>query len=71
MNLVEPIQRGLNWLSTPHYVRARLDMQTRPVQQLPLEAEIVYCTISQGGVELKFPVTVMLLPKGVSPVRGG
>lgn len=71
MNLVEPIQRGLNWLSTPHYVRARLDMETRPVRQLPVDVEIVYCTISQGAAALKFPVTMMLLPKGVSPIKSG
>jgi hypothetical protein len=69
MNLVESIQRGLNWLATPHYLEPRLDMETRPIRQTPLEMEVVYCTISGGNAMLKFPMTMMILPTGSSPVR--
>jgi hypothetical protein len=69
MNLVESIQRRLKWLASPHYLRTRLDMETRPIQQMPLELEIVYCTISHGEAMLKFPVTMLILPTGSSPVR--
>lgn len=69
MNLVESIQRGLNWLATPHYVKPHLDMETRPIRRTPLEMEVVYCTISGGNATLKFPVTMMILPMGSSPVR--
>jgi hypothetical protein len=69
MNLVESIQRGLNWLATPRYLRTHLEMETRPIQQMPLELEIVYCTITKGEAVLKFPMTLMILPKGTSPVR--
>lgn len=44
-------------------------METRPIAQLPLEMEIVYCTISGGGAALKFPLTMLFLPTGASPVR--
>jgi hypothetical protein len=70
MHLVESIQRGLNWLATPHYLEPRLDMETRRIRQTPLEMEVVYCTISGGNATLKFPVTMMILPTGSSPVRG-
>ncbi|GLE53466.1 hypothetical protein [Mycobacterium montefiorense] len=69
MNLVDSIQRGLNWLATPHYLEPHLEMETRPIRQAPLEMEIVYCTLSRGSATLKFPVTMMILPTGASPVR--
>ena len=69
MNLVESIQRGLNRLTTPHYLKPHLEMETRPIRQTPLELEIVYCTISSGSAALKFPVTMLVLPTGASPIR--
>jgi hypothetical protein len=69
MNLVQSIQRGLNWLATPHYLEPRLDMQTRPIRQTPLEMEVLYGTISSGNVTLKFPLAMLLLPTGASPIR--
>jgi hypothetical protein len=69
MNLVESIERRLKWLASPHYLQARLDMETRPIQQMRLELEIVYCTISRGETMLKFPVTMLVLPTGSSPIR--
>ncbi|OBA58699.1 hypothetical protein A5647_19760 [Mycobacterium sp. 1100029.7] len=69
MNLVESLKRGLNWLTTPHYIEPRLDMETRPFRRMPLELEIVYCSISKGDATVKFPMTMMVLPKGSSPVQ--
>jgi hypothetical protein len=69
MNVVESIQRGLNWLATPHYLRTHLDMETRPLGQTGLELEIVSCTISTGTAVLKFPMTMLILPTGTSPIR--
>ncbi|MCV7410728.1 hypothetical protein AWC05_02065 [Mycobacterium florentinum] len=69
MNLVESIHRGLNWLATPHYLEPHLEMETRPIGHTPLEMEIVYCAFAGGGATLKFPVTMMILPAGASPVR--
>jgi hypothetical protein len=69
MNLVESLKRSLNWLATPHYIEPRLEMETRPFQRLPLELEIVFCSLSKGDATLKFPMTMMVLPKGSSPVR--
>jgi hypothetical protein len=69
MNLVESIQRGINWLATPHRLEPRLDMETRPIRPTPLEMEIVFCTISSGSAALKFPMSMLILPTGASPVR--
>jgi hypothetical protein len=69
MNLVESIERRLKWLASQHYLQARLDMETRPIQQMRLELETVYCTISRGETMLKFPVTMLILPTGSSPIR--
>lgn len=69
MNLVQSIRRGLNWLATPHYLEPRLDMQTRPIGQTSLELEVVYGTISSGKATLKFPLTMLILPTGASPIR--
>jgi hypothetical protein len=69
MNLVDSIHRGLNWLATPHYLKPRLDMETRPIRPTPLEMEIVFCTISSGNAALKFPMSMLILPTGASPVR--
>jgi hypothetical protein len=66
--VVESIQRGLNWLAAPHYLEPHLGMETRPIRQTPLEMEVVYCTISRGSAMLKFPMTMMILPTGSSPV---
>lgn len=69
MSVVESIQRGLNWLATPHHLEPHLEMETRPIAKLPLEMEIVYCTISGSGAALKFPLTMLFLATGASPVR--
>ena len=70
--LTEEGRRGLSPLFWSHinpYGRFRLDMETRPIQQMRLELETVYCTISRGETMLKFPVTMLILPTGSSPIR--
>ncbi|BBY24017.1 hypothetical protein [Mycobacterium stomatepiae] len=69
MNLVESIQRGISWLATPHYLNPHLEMQTRPIGRTALEMEIVSCAFAGGGATLKFPVAMLILPAGASPVR--
>lgn len=69
MKLIESIERGLNWLATPHYLKPRLEMETRAIGQTPLEMEIVYCTITRGAAMVKLPLSMLILPTWASPVR--
>jgi hypothetical protein len=71
MNLVESIERTLDWLSTPKYLPGRLEMQTQRGKRL--EMEIVSLTIRvpiPGGAKLRIPVFMMIMPIGSSPIEG-
>ena len=65
MNLVELIERSLDWLATPQHLPGRLEMQTQ--RGRCLQMEIVSFAIdmpSAGGVMLRFPVFMMIMPVG-------
>ena len=71
MNLVESIERSLDWLATPKHLPGRLEMQTQRGRRL--EMEIVSFAIHMpiaGGVMLRFPVFMMIMPVGSSPIQG-
>jgi hypothetical protein len=71
MNLVQSIERGLDWLKTPKRLPGRLEMETQRGKRL--EMEVVSFAIRMpvaGGATLKFPVFVMIMPAGSSPIEG-
>lgn len=71
MNLVQAIERGLKWLSTPRHLPGRLEMQTQRGKRL--EMEVVSYTIRvpiPGGAVVSLPVFVMIMPAGSSPIDG-
>jgi hypothetical protein len=71
MNLVESIERSLDWLSTPKRLPGRLEMQTQRWKRL--EMEIVSFAIrvpTPGGAMLRIPVFMMVMPAGSSPIEG-
>jgi hypothetical protein len=71
MNLVESIERGLDWLSTPKRFPGRLEMETQRGKRL--ELEVVSFAIRMpiaGGVLLRLPVFMMIMPVGSSPIQG-
>ena len=71
MNLVESIERGLDWLASPKRLPGRLEMETQRGRRL--ELEVVSFAIRMpvaGGVLLKLPVFVMIMPVGSSPIQG-
>ena len=70
MNLVESIERGLEWLAAPKRLPGRLEMETQRGRRL--ELEVVSFTVRApiaGGFTLKVPVFMMVLPRGSSPVQ--
>jgi len=71
MNLVESIERGLEWLSTPRWIPGRLEMETQRGKRL--EIEIVSFTVRvpiPGGAKVRIPVFVAIMPAGSSPIQG-
>jgi len=69
MNLVESIERSLDWLSTPKRL-GRLEMQTQRGKHL--ETETVSLTIRvpiAGGAMLRIPVFMRVMPIGSSPIQ--
>ncbi|MGV0837950.1 hypothetical protein [Mycolicibacterium thermoresistibile] len=71
MNLVESVERGLNWLASPKRLPGRLEMETQRGKRL--ELEVVSLAIRApvaGGVTLRFPVFFMVMPRGSSPIEG-
>lgn len=71
MNVVESLERGLEWLKTPKTLPARLEMETQRGRRL--ELEVVSFAIRMpiaGRPTLRLPVFVMLLPAGSSPIDG-
>ncbi|ANO05897.1 hypothetical protein [Mycobacteroides immunogenum] len=71
MNVVESIERGLDWLSTPKRLPGRLEMETRRGRRLELEVVSVAIRLPIiTGAMLRLPVFVMLMPAGSSPIEG-
>ncbi|MDH6195684.1 hypothetical protein M2272_002324 [Mycobacterium frederiksbergense] len=71
MNLLESIERGLDWLATPKRLPGHLEMETQRGKRL--ELEVVSFAIRMpvgGGIKLRVPVFVMLMPSGSSPLEG-
>ncbi|MDF3336804.1 hypothetical protein P3H80_05195 [Mycolicibacterium septicum] len=70
MSLLESIERGLDWLATPKRLPGHLEMETQRGRRL--ELEVVSLAIRMpvgGGVKLKVPVFVMVMPAGSSALR--
>lgn len=71
MNLVESIERGLDWLTSPKHLPGRLEMETQRGKRL--ELEVVSFTVRMpvaGGAVMRIPVFFMLMPAGSSPMEG-
>ncbi|MGA5535148.1 hypothetical protein [Mycolicibacterium nivoides] len=70
MSLLESIERGLDWLATPKRLPGHLEMETQRGKRL--ELEVVSLAIRMpvgGGVKLKLPVFVMVVPAGSSALQ--
>ena len=71
MNLVESIERSLDWLSTPKHLPGRLEMQTQRGKRLEMEIVSVAIRVPiPGGAMLRIPVFMMIMPIGSSPIEG-
>lgn len=71
MNVVESIERGLDWLATPRQLPGRLEMETRRGRRLELEVVSVAIRLPiLNGAVVRLPVFVMLMPAGSSPIDG-
>ncbi|MBB4852732.1 hypothetical protein HNP40_000098 [Mycobacteroides chelonae] len=71
MNVVESIERGLDWLATPRHLPGRLEMETRRGRRLELEVVSVAIRLPiLSGATVRLPVFVMLMPAGSSPIDG-
>ena len=71
MNVVESIERGLDWLATPRQLPGRLEMETRRGKRLELEVVSVAIRLPiLNGAVVRLPVFVMLMPAGSSPLEG-
>jgi hypothetical protein len=71
MSLVETIERGLSWLSTPRWIPGRLEMETQRGKRL--EMEIVSYSMRvpiPGGAKVSIPVFITVMPAGSSPIQG-
>ncbi|AEV70937.1 hypothetical protein MycrhN_0294 [Mycolicibacterium rhodesiae NBB3] len=71
MNLVESIERGLEWLSKPRWIPGRLEMETQRGKRL--ELEIVSFTVRvpiPSGAKVRIPIFVAIMPVGSSPIQG-
>ncbi|MBN3512143.1 hypothetical protein [Mycolicibacterium nivoides] len=70
MSLLESIERGLDWLATPKRLPGHLEMETQRGKRV--ELEVVSLAIRMpvgGGVKLKLPVFVMVVPAGSSALQ--
>ncbi|CAJ1587146.1 hypothetical protein [[Mycobacterium] wendilense] len=67
MNLVESIERGLDWLAAPKRLPGRLEMETQRGRRLELEVVSFTVRAPVGGVTVKIPLFMMVLPRGTSP----
>lgn len=71
MNLVESIERGLDWLAEPKRLPGRFEMETQRGRRL--ELEVVSFALRMpiaGGVTMRIPVFLMVMPAGSSPIEG-
>lgn len=71
MNLVQSIERGLDWLAAPKRLPGRLEMETQRGKRL--ELEVVSFAVRMpiaGGVVVRVPLFFMLMPRGSSPIEG-
>lgn len=71
MNLVQSIERGLDWLAAPKRLPGRLEMETQRGKRL--ELEVVSFTVRMpiaGGAVVRVPLFFMLMPRGSSPIEG-
>ncbi|MGV9800281.1 hypothetical protein ACWDTP_19765 [Mycobacterium sp. NPDC003449] len=68
MNLVDSIERGLDWLAAPKHLPGRLEMETQRGKRLELEVVSFAIRMPIAGAQLRFPVFVMLMPRGSSPL---
>ena len=69
MNL-ESIERGLDWLKSPKYLPGRLEMETQRGRRLELEIISFKLRVPIAGLVLKFPIFMMFMPAGSSPIHG-
>jgi hypothetical protein len=71
MNLVDSIQRGLDWLATPKQLPGRWEMQTQRGRRMEMEVvSFAIRTPIAGGTTLRIPVFLMFMPAGSSPIEG-
>ncbi|MUM16832.1 hypothetical protein FZI91_05485 [Mycobacterium sp. CBMA271] len=71
MNVVESIERGLDWLATPRHLPGRLEMETRRGRRLELEVVSLAIRLPIGdGAVVRIPVFMMVMPAGSSPIDG-
>lgn len=66
----EAIERGLDWLKSPKYLPGRLEMETQRGRRLEMEIVSFKLRIPIAGAVLKFPVFMMIMPAGSSPIHG-
>lgn len=70
MNLLESIERGLDWLATPKRLPGHLEMETQRGKRLELEVVSLAIRMPVGsGVKLRLPVFVMVMPAGSSALQ--
>lgn len=70
MNLVESIERSLDWLSTPKHLPGRLEMQTQRGKHLETETVSLAIRVPiAGGAMLRIPVFMRVMPIGSSPIQ--
>ncbi|KUI15626.1 hypothetical protein AU192_07100 [Mycobacterium lehmannii] len=71
MNVIQAIERGLKWLSTPRYIPGRLEMQTQRGKRLEMEVVSFAIRIPiPGGAVVSIPVFFTIMPAGSSPIEG-
>jgi hypothetical protein len=70
MKLVESIERGLEWLSTPRWIPGRLEMETQRGKRLEIEVVSFAMRVPiPGGAVVRIPVFVAIMPAGSSPIQ--
>jgi hypothetical protein len=70
MKLVESIERGLEWLSTPRWISGRLEMETQRGKRLEMEIVSYSMRVPIRGAVVRIPVFIAIMPAGSSPIQG-
>ncbi len=70
MNLVESIERGLDWLASPKRLPGRLEMETQRGKRFELEVVSFAVRMPVAGAVVRLPVFLMVMPLGSSPIEG-